>query len=485
MSSPRAFTRLPETDSHYKKTKDYIEEIPDADYSKAPPESLEAFRDMKFAVRIHWGLYSEWELNGESWQFLGMPYAHKAEYMRLIHRFNPTAFDAEAWMQFFADSGLEAFTFTTKHHEGFSLFDTKTRVKKKIDWAADGGPQTIATDEAFSVMESPFKRDIVRELCDAARKKNIKIGLYFSHPDWYDADFAPYVYHPGITADYLELTNYEKEIRTPDGKTNLPLPAVTPAQEDRMVARHMGQLEELLTNYGEVFMLCLDMWFGPRIWPRIKENIKKARLLQPKVLMRARGIGNYGDYYTPENFVPGAPENTDMPWMVIQGLGSSFSFDAVGENYKGTGWILRKLFESVSKGGAFMVGIGPDRTGVFHPEAVRQLRGAGEWLKIYGAAVYATRMYDPAHYQEQHEDHTNYFTASKDGRTVYCIYYGEVHRVWIDLPRRAFAAITLLTPQGERPVPPNLVEEEENRFKVKTGIPAGFKYAGVIKLTLA
>ncbi|HYD85789.1 MAG TPA: alpha-L-fucosidase, partial [Opitutus sp.] len=197
--------RLPATDAHLRQVKDYIEAKPDADYRHASPAAHEAFRDMKFGVRIHWGLYSMWALQEESWPFLKMSNERRQEFQQLPSQWNPQGFDAEEWMSFFERAGMKCFAFTTKHHEGFSLFDTKTRVRQRVNWTAPGGPQIEACDVAYSVMETPFRRDIVAELCAAARRHDLKIDLYFSHPDWYDADFRPYIYHPLQTPHTREL----------------------------------------------------------------------------------------------------------------------------------------------------------------------------------------------------------------------------------------------------------------------------------------
>jgi alpha-L-fucosidase len=196
---------LPENDAHWDVVKDYIEVVPDDDYQHASEEAFEAFRDLKYTVRIHFGLYSLFNMYDTSWPFLPLSNEARQEYQESYHRFNPENFNADEWMRFFKEVGLEAFAFTTKHHEGFSLYDTKTRVKERVNWLAGGGPAIEDCDLAYSVMETPFKRDIVKELCDAARKHGLKIDLYFSHPDWFDADFRPYVLHPMQVQDAGEL----------------------------------------------------------------------------------------------------------------------------------------------------------------------------------------------------------------------------------------------------------------------------------------
>jgi alpha-L-fucosidase len=155
------------------------------------------------------------------------------------------------------------------------------------------------------------------------------------------------------------------------------------------------------------------------VWPEVKETIKELRQLQPNVMLRARGIGNYGDYYTPEGFVPGAKENTDMPWMVIYPLARNFSYDPDAANYKGAKWVVDQLVDAVAKGGNFMVGIGPDGEGRFHPTAVAQLEEVGRWLKQNGAAIYGTRARAGDRWREGDDIR---FTRSKDNETIYAIF---------------------------------------------------------------
>jgi alpha-L-fucosidase len=252
-------------------------------------------------------------------------------------------------------------------------------------------------DLAYSIMETPFKRDIVGELCQAAHKRDLKIALYFSHPDWYDADFRPYVYHPLQVPSSPRLDIDPKRTKDLLGDRWVTVPDPTAAETNRMIARHRA-------------------WLGPNVWPQTRQTILDLRKLQPDVMLRARGIGNYGDYYTPEGFVPGSKENTNIPWMVIYPLAKGFSYDANPADYKGTGWIVSNLVDTVAKGGSLQVGIGPDAMGKFHPSAVEQLKDAGRWLKVNGEGIYATRPRDGALWAEGNDVR---FSRTKDHRYIY------------------------------------------------------------------
>jgi alpha-L-fucosidase len=404
---------LPESDAHYKPVRDYAEKEPDDDYVHASEAAHEAFRDVKFSIRIHWGVYSKWEIDA-SIPYLSMSKEKKMEYNELYKTFNPEGFDAQEWMDFFKRCGMQALAFTSKHCDGFSMFHTKTRVKRRINYLDTENHPIESCDLAYSIEESPFKRDIVKELCDAAHKNGIKIDLYYSHPDWYDADFRPYCGHPFAIPD--EKT-HPKDYPSWEGHT-LTAPDPMPEEQHAMMMRHREQLRELLTNYGKIDMICLDMWLGKPVWKETKKTVKMMRQLQPDVMIRNRGIGNYGDYFQPEeNFsLPPDPydkNRTNMPWMRICLLGDIFSYDPVAEHYKGTQWVVSNLIDCVAKGGSFMVCIGPDANGKFHPEAVRQLEAVGEWLKVNGKGIYETRARDI-----WNEDGLK-FTRSKDRKTVY------------------------------------------------------------------
>jgi alpha-L-fucosidase len=371
----------------------------DPNYKHALPRAYEDWRDLKYGLRIHWGVYSMLGVEA-SWPFKTMSNQKKQEYTELYRKFNPTEFDAEKWMQLFERCGLKCFAFTTKHHDGFSMFDTKTRVRRRFNWAAPGGPKIENCDLAYSIMETPFKRDIVRELCDAAHRHGIAIDLYFSHIDWYDADFRFDEWHPLRDKAYTDKTDS--------------------AGFARFAKRHREQIREILADYGRIDMLCLDMSLPDFCWPQVKDTVMMARRLQPDVLMRERGIGAYGDYTTPENWIPKSEglsdKRVDRPWMVIYTLADIFAYEPNGARYKSGPWILSNLIDIVAKGGNFMVSIGPDGRGLFHPEAVRRLEYVGDWLKVNGEAIYATRPWK--HWKEGNDIR---YTASRDGRYVYAI----------------------------------------------------------------
>ena len=416
--------KLPSTDGHYQGTCGYIEDDPIPEYSWASEQAYDDFLDMKFGIRIHWGLYSILQMHEESWPFLKMKPLERHMYNELYKSWNPTGFNADEWMKIFSDAGAKMFSFTTKHHDGFSMYDTKTKVKRRANWIKADNPDIENCNLSYSIMETPFKRDVVKELCDSARRFKLKIDLYFSHPDWYDANFRPYTFHPLQVPEAAEMAVRGKEkkpeLQDPSyrfgnsGYTVVPKPS--PEEANMMITRHREQLIELVTQYGKIDMVCLDMFLGPQVWPQLRDTMIHLRGISPDVMYRARGIGNYGDYYTPEGFVPGAKENTDVPWFVIYPLGRSFSFEPSSEKYKGTQWIINNLIDSISKGGNFMVGIGPDGNGKFHEEAIKQLQETGKWIKLNSEAIFKTRARDGELWQEG--DNIRY-TRSKDFKCLY------------------------------------------------------------------
>jgi alpha-L-fucosidase len=373
------------------KSGDFAQGEPPPAYRWASNSAYEAFQDLKFGIRIHWGIYCIWHRGRESWPFLSMSFEDRQEYINLYKTWNPAGFDASAWMDTFVESGMKMFAFTSKHHEGFSMFDTKTGIKSRANWTAPGEPRIESCDLAYSIMETPFRRDIVKELCDAAHKRDIKIDLYSSRPDWYDADFRPYVEHP------LQVPSSAKLLTPSDwGATKsiyVDFPVIvhdpTEAEVKQMLERHRAQLTELLTNYGKIDMIGLDEHFGPALWPELQRTVMNLRELQPDVMLRDPGIGSYGDYYTPERAILRSIESSDKPWFSIYPLGTDFSYEPDAAKYKGTAWIVESLADVAAKGGGLMIGVGPSPHGELHLEAIRQMRATGDWRTVNGEAIYA------------------------------------------------------------------------------------------------
>jgi alpha-L-fucosidase len=246
--------------------------------------------------------------------------------------------------------------------------------------------------------------------------------LYFSHPDWYDADFRPYGYDPTFYPQAIQSKDFggnaaqlaNTKLLMPVLYANAPVP--TQAERDRMMARHRQQLTELLSNYGKIDMVCLDIQLGESVWPQLRETMLQLRKLQPDVMFRNRGIGQYGDYETPERVIPGNKKEGSLPWFVIYPLAKNFDYDNNADDYKGGDWIIRSLVDSVAKGGNFMLGVGPDANGRFNRKAIENIETAGAWLKINGEGIYATRAREGDLWHEGDEIR---YTQSKDHQTIY------------------------------------------------------------------
>ena len=391
----------------------------DTDFRHASPTAYERFRDRKYGLRIHWGLYSMVDSDA-SWSLFDHDLAWQGQYHQLYKSFNPTQFNADEWAELMVRTGLKYFTFTTKHHEGFCMWDTKTKVRKRFVFDGPRAGTIEDCDLHYSITETPFRRDVLKELVEAARRHGLGINFYFSHWDWYDADFR---------WSGLGKIIYDPMTTDAEGWA-------------RFIGRHREQVRELLTNYGTIDGFEFDCeprstwqrywgtwqpWWERgirdwvRAWPDIKETVKMARKLQPDVLFRERGIGAYGDFHTPEGFVPGSPDaRTESPkvkvWQVIYPLAGRASYDPTGAAYHDGSWIVSNLVDIVAKGGNFQVGIGPDATGKFHPEAIKALEYAGAWLKVNGEAIYGTRPW--VQYAEGQDIR---FTRTKDGQHLYAI----------------------------------------------------------------
>jgi alpha-L-fucosidase len=322
------------------------------------------WREARFGMFIHWGLYSEaagrWKgkpdpdpYNGE-WimNTMSIPVA---DYKTLAPKFNPTKFDAHTIVSLAKAAGMKYIIITAKHHEGFAMFDSK----------ADGFNIVAAT---------PFHRDPLKELADECRKQGIKLGFYYSQ----DQDWTA----PGGGA-------------APKGDHKPPFYHWDDAQDGDFDAyfenKALPQLKELLTNYGEFPSI---IWFDTPSGNMTPYNASEVVALlnqHPKLIWNNRLGGGYpGDTETPEQFVPpqGYPGRDFETCMTING---TWGYKSDDKNFKPTKDLLRFLIDTASKGGNYLLNIGPDGTGTVPPEEVDRLTAMGQWMRVNGEAIYGTK----------------------------------------------------------------------------------------------
>ena len=349
---------------------------------------LDKWQDQKFGVLFHWGLYSvpgvceSWPICCEDWINRPMDsyYEYKKWYWGQSEKFNPTKFDPEQWADVMEDAGMKYMIFTTRHHDGFCMFDSKY------------------TD--FSIANGPFKdnpkKDVARYVFDAFRAKNFMIGCYFSKPDWHCEWFwNPYFDTNG------RMQNYKRE-KHPDWWKNY---------QDFTY----NQLTELMTNYGKFDILWLDGGWITGEEVRLDEVLANARGgQQPGLISVDRTIkGKNENYQTPEHTIP--EKQLNHPWETCMPLSGAWGW-VPNATFKTSNHVVNLLSEIVAKGGCFVLGVGPTAEGLIQPEVVERLQGVGKWLRANGKAIYNTRT--TPHYN----DGRTWFTADKDGKTLYAIY---------------------------------------------------------------
>jgi alpha-L-fucosidase len=323
------------------------------------------WREARFGMFIHWGLYAvpagEWK--GQRTDKIGEWIMKNlripaAEYETLLPRFNPVRFDAREWVRIAKDAGMKYIVITSKHHDGFALFDSK------------------ASD--YDVMATPFRRDILKELAAACQEAGIRLGFYHSILDWHHPD-----------AQGPAFPDYEK-VKNP----NWP----------RYVESYMKpQLKELLTGYGPVAVLWFDgEWVGEWTEEQGRELDAFLRPLQPAILVNNRiGKGRQGmkgltregafggDFGTPEQEVPpmGLP---GVDWESCMTMNDTWGYKHFDENWKSSEKLVRTLVDVASKGGNFLLNVGPTAEGLIPSPSVERLAAMGRWLRTNGEAVYGT-----------------------------------------------------------------------------------------------
>jgi alpha-L-fucosidase len=311
--------------------------------------SVEWFRKARLGIFIHWGIYSilgrgEWVMHNEKISI--------QEYEKLATRFNPVGFNAEEWVSVFKDAGAKYITFTTKHHDGFCMYDSRL------------------TD--YKVTKTPFRRDVLRELTEAARKAGLKVFFYYSLLDWHHPDYYPL----GLTGQYSG--------RKPGGDWG------------KYLNYYIGQVRELCENYGEVGGFWFDGWWDkPDADWRLKDLYETIRSLQPSALI---GNNHHVDPFPGEDFqifeqdAPG--ENTagfnkakvsNLALETCMTINNSWGYNENDRNYKSSAELIEILKKVNGLGANLLLNVGPLPSGRLDPEQVKRLREVGAWVrKNYG-----------------------------------------------------------------------------------------------------
>ena len=308
------------------------------------------FQDAKFGLFIHWGAYS---LTGrEEWarHLLQIPLR---EYDGIAAEFNPAQFDPDAWVALAKEAGVKYIVITSKHHDGFCIFDSRLT--------------------EFDVMSARYGKDILAQLAEACRRQKMPLGFYYSIMDWH---------HP----DYLPRRSWETDRTVKDADFN------------RYLDYMKGQVEELVVKYGPAVIWFDGEWEHPSA--EFKADDVEALLfrLKPDILINDRLFNREpgrGDFGTPENYVPATglrnPDGSPRLWEAC----TTMNFNGWGYNQYETEFhsatqLIRQLIEIAGKGGNLLLNVGPTPEGTIQPEFQARLRRIGEWLKVNGEAVYGT-----------------------------------------------------------------------------------------------
>ena len=359
-------------------------------------EKLEEFKDMKLGFMIHWGLYSQlgiiasWGLVDaeKSWSRETNEYGDRPnwnddgdkirkEYFGLKNSFNPIRFNPDEWAELAANNCFKYMIFTTKHHDGFCMWDTK-----QTDF------KVTSPDCPFSKNE---KADIVKYVFDAFRKKGIAIGAYFSKPDWHNDDF----WERDYSGETTRMPTYDVRKK--------------PEKWQAFTEYTHKQFEELIRNYGKIDILWLD---GGQVSKKqgldikLEEIIPKLREVNPELIVADRTAGGeYENYITPEMTIP--DRVISVPWESCMTLGKDFHY-VYDDEFKSSEELIEILMDIVCKGGNLALNVSPQPDGRMPKNAIKSINEFGNWLKTYGEAVFKTRPCAP------YKDNDIFYTQTRE-----------------------------------------------------------------------
>jgi alpha-L-fucosidase len=314
------------------------------------------FDDARFGMFIHWDHASQngWEI---SWPMAGgmftLPRCQSVtpdEYHALAASFSPDAFDAADLARRARAAGMRYVVFTTRHHNGFSMFNT------------------VLSDH--NIMRTPYGRDITAEIANAFRAEDMHVGFYYSLSDWHHPDYPPLLaehrpYLPGFTP-----------------------PRPSEEHADRFRAYLLGQLRELLTNYGPVDVLWFDgQWERSPEWWDVDAISALARELRPDILVNDR-LPNHGDFLTPEQFVPATPPGER--WETCFTMNDSWAWNPEDTNYKSARAIVHALCETAGRNGNLLLNVSPRGNGALPAEQIERLDAIARWMAAHHDAIQGT-----------------------------------------------------------------------------------------------
>lgn len=341
-------------------------------------ERMAWWREARFGMFIHWGVYAVpagiWDgrqIGGIGEWIMNRGKIPVADYQAIAKQFNPVRYNPDEWVRMAKEAGMKYIVITSKHHDGFALFETKASKWNVVD-------------------ATPYGKDLLKPLAEACKKYGIKLGFYYSQAqDWNNpgGSAARRITKEGwANPDSVIIDAYTREH---NGHWD-------PAQEKRTFAEYIDevsvpQVRELLTNYGELGVLWWDTPTNMTDGAALK--LQALLDLQPAIITndRLKRPNFPGDHKTPEQRIPNLSELDGQDWETCMTMNGTWGYKSYDHNYKPPATLIHNLLDIASKGGNFLLNVGPTAEGEFPPESVDILSKIGQWMKVNGEAVYGTK----------------------------------------------------------------------------------------------